>query len=131
MRMSICAQSHASVPPPPAWILRNALVASCGAAEHGAQLERFELLREAAELGCQFALEAAVLLAQLGERLEVLQPDMEIFVGIDQAIERLELLDDLLGPFGVVPEVRLTHQAGQLVALGPFARDVKDCPADG
>ena len=56
---------------------------------------------------------------------------LQFLVGLEQAVERLELSDDLLGLFGVVPEVGLAHLGVELFALGLFAGDVKESPAAG
>ena len=59
------------MPPVPAWILRKALLASCGPLEHGPQLEVVELLLDACQLGFELGLEAGVFLGQLGAALQV------------------------------------------------------------
>ena len=46
MRMSICAQSQASVPPVPAWMREEGITGVLRAVEHGPQLELVEALLE-------------------------------------------------------------------------------------
>ena len=83
------------------------MLASCGPLEHGAQLEVVEPLLERRQLALQLGLEAGVLLGQFDQGLQVAGGGVQLLVGLEQAVERLELADDLLGLLRVVPEVGL------------------------
>ncbi len=102
-----------------------------GAAEHRLELEFAQALLYARQLGFQLALQAVVLFGQLRKGFEVACGGLQFFVRLDEAVERLQLLDYLLGFFLVVPEVGLPHLFGEAVAEGGFAGDVKDCPGAG
>ena len=58
-------------------------------------------------------------------------PPSELSTLTQQVVERLELLDDLLRSFGVVPEAGLSHLSGELVALRGLGGEVKESPVAG
>ena len=77
-------------------------------AQHRLQLEVVEpSSRACASSAVQLGLEAGILLGQLGQGLEVADGGFQLLERLEQAVERLELLDDLLGFFRIVPEVGL------------------------
>jgi hypothetical protein len=80
-----------------------------GAGEHPPELERFERAAELALLALDLAREVGVgvLGVHLGERLDVLLQLDEPVVGVDPVLLGGDVLLDLLGRLGVVPEPRL------------------------
>ena len=102
-----------------------------GAGEHGAQVEIVEFLLEGVQLFLQFAFETFVLGAKFAEGVQVLRTGDQRIEGVDDPVERLELLNDLLGLLGVIPEVRRPHLFGQFLALGFFIDQVKASPGAG
>jgi hypothetical protein len=100
-------------------------------AQHRLQLEGVDLAFELPQLDLEVRLEGRIFLAQFGEGLQVLDPAFEFLVGLEEAVQGLELVDGVLGLFLVVPEARLAHPGVELVAFFLFAGDVKDCLGSG
>ena len=100
-------------------------------AEHGPHLELAESLFDGVQLAFQLGFQDWRPRRTARPALEIVAGVGQLLVGLEQAVERLELGDDLLGLLGVVPEVRLAHLGGELFALGLFGRDVKESPAAG
>src|SRR5262249_20159694 len=101
------------------------------AAHHRPELELLEAGLGLGQLALQLGLEALVLGGQFGHRVQLADGGVQLFVGLQEGVERLELLDDLLGLVLVVPEGRLAHLVGQLGAQRLLASDVKESPAAG
>src|SRR5437660_652613 len=55
----------------------------------------------------------------------------QILVRLEQGVQRFQLLDGLLGSFGVIPKTWLAHLLVEFNAQRYFGRDVKDCPGAG
>ena len=100
-----------------------------GTAQHRLHLEIAEPFFHGAQLGLQLALEARIFLGKLRQRLQIRGGGLKVLVGLEQAVQRFQLLDSLLGLFGIVPEMGLSHLAVELGTLRGFGGDVKDCPA--
>ena len=99
-----------------------------GTAQHRLHLEVAEPFFHGPQLGLQFALEAGIFLGKLRQRLQIRGGGLKVLVGLEQAVQRLQLLDDLLGLFRVVPEARLAHLIIELCAQRLLGGNVKDCP---
>jgi len=129
--MSIDAQSQASVPPAPGLDAENGVTAIVSAGEHGLELEVREPSFDLVDLGFQLALVGRVLLGELGQDLQVGEGALQLLERLEQSVERLELLNGLLGFLLVVPEAALAHAGGQLIALSEFVVQVKESPVAG
>ena len=139
MRRSISAQSQASVPPAPAWIVTKALQWSFGPAEHRAQLERLEIVLGLLAWPRGSRRRTSSSPASSASSIEASRSSAcstKLLERLEHRVERLELRDDPLGLLLVVPEGRAVHlllraRRGGL-ALSPKSKRVSemDDPVD-
>ena len=133
MRSSISDQSHASVPPAPAWIVTNALQWSLGPPS----IERNSNESKSASACLQAARISSSnssvlgLLGQLDRGPEVVGLPDQGLERLEDRVQALQLLDDLLGLLLVVPEGRAVHLLLERVAARLLFAEVKESLEDG
>ena len=111
MRMSISAQSQASVPPAPAWIVRKALQWSLGPLSIDWSSNALKSLSAFSTSGLDVGIELVGLgfLGQLDRGRQVFGLRDQLFERLEHPVERLQLGDDRFGLVLVVPERRTFH----------------------
>ena len=110
-------------------ICRKALLASCEPVK-AAEVEIVELFLDGVEL----FLHSPSRLSSFGCSSHRALRSPALATGVErvnQPVERLELLDDLLGLLLVVPEVGLPHLLGEFIAKFAFVVQVKESPGAG
>ena len=130
MRRSISAQSQASVPPAPAWMVRKTLQWSLGPPS----IDRSSNASKSASACFDRVADLVVelvglrLLGQLDRRREVVGLLDQLLEWLEHRVERLQLLDDRLGLLLVVPEGRALHLTARAhrggLALSPKSKRV-------
>ena len=136
MRRSMFAQSHDSVPPAPALMLRMQLLLSCRPLRKTFSSSASSSLKNLAEVAFQFLLDLGLGglrlgLAQLDHHLEILELLLRLEQRLDLVAEGVGLVDELLGLLAVVPEVLGRHQGVDLAQAFLRAGHVKETSAGG
>ena len=130
------AQSHDSVPPAPAWMREDGVVAVELAAEETGELELVELRDQRGDRLVEFAAVAFLLgagggLDQLHHDRGIVELPLEGHESGDRLLQAVELGDVLLGALGVVPERRGAHLGLHGLDLALLLFDVKETSTGG
>ena len=109
MRMSISAQSLASVPPSRALIVRMARVGVQGAVQQGLDLQLVQVQLRGATFAGHLGGKALVLIGHFDHGRQVLARPDDLVQRAQQGLQRLQLGDDFLGLLLIAPEVGGGH----------------------
>ena len=128
IRISISDQSHASVPPAPAWIVKKALQWSLGppSIERNSNALNSASACLAEPLTSSSNSSVSASSASSISRFEVLGLANQLLERLEHGVECLQFRDDPLGFLLIVPEGGAVHLLLESVPMGLFVAEVKE-----